>query len=256
MQYYNNNHASDSAPSYWYTGGNINSKQKMHYGYIEAKIAINYGEGFFPAFWLYGTEPDLALHQGTDYQEIDIFEMTPHRTQQQNSSIIHDYNLMTSNWHNYDDFGNISKKFSINDYRNYHVYGLEWTPSKIIYYVDGAIYRIEANQGLFDPKTIILNFAVKRNHVTSTTIFPGEMDVDYVRVYKPRKDYSTTQLMNNYNFGNHDNRVKKKIVMNGNNALNVNDNIYLRATEGVEISGTFTVPVGAQLYIDVNTSYD
>jgi len=84
---------------------------------------------------------------------------------------------------------------------------------------------------------------------------PGIMEVDYVRLYKPRTDYNTVLNMNNYNFSNHDNRVKKKIKMSGTNELQTTDNVYLRATDGVEITGDFTVPVGAELYIDVNSAY-
>lgn len=56
----------------------------------------------------------------------------------------------------------------------------------------------------------------------------------------------------------HDNKVKKSITIgNGscNNSLNTGDNIYLRASEGVSINGDFTVPIGAELYIDVNSCY-
>lgn len=144
----------------------------------------------------------------------------------------------------------------INNYSNYHIYGLEWTPSKLIYYVDGCIYRIEKNEGIFDPKTIILNFAVHKNMVDELeNYFPGIMEVDYVRLYKPRTDYNTVLNMNNYDFSSHDNKVKKKITMSGSNQLQTTDNVYLRATDGVEINGIFTVPLGAELYIDVNTAY-
>ena len=61
--------------------------------------------------------------------------------------------------------------------------------------------------------------------------------------------------MNNYNFSTHDNMVKKKIVASGSNQLQTTDNVYLRASESVEINGEFSVPVGAELYIDVNTAY-
>lgn len=43
--------------------------------------------------------------------------------------------------------------------------------------------------------------------------------------------------------------------MTGNNALQTTDNVYLRATDGVEINGDFIVPLGAELYIDVNEAY-
>ena len=45
------------------------------------------------------------------------------------------------------------------------------------------------------------------------------------------------------------------ILMSGSNALQTTDHVYLRATKGVEINGDFTVPIGAELYIDVNSAY-
>lgn len=234
----------------------------MHYGYIEAQIAISYGSGFFPAFWLYGTTSGSS-HQGEDYQEIDIFEMTPgieNDIMPDGVSVYnHNQNLMTSNRHYFINDPikgtNVSTKYIIDDYRKYHIYGLEWTPSKFIYYVDGAIYRIEENKGIYDPKKIILNFAVHRNLSLSYPDFPGFMDINYLRVYKPRNDYTTTLTMNNYNFSSYDNRIKRKIIITGYNSLREGENIYLRAAEGVEINGEFSIPLGAELYIDVNDEY-
>jgi hypothetical protein len=61
-----------------------------------------------------------------------------------------------------------------------------------------------------------------------------------------------------YNFSAHDNKVKNSITIgNGscNNQLSIGDNVYLRASKSVEINGVFTVPVGAELYIDTNPCY-
>lgn len=254
MQYYYEQ-CSASIPQYHFTGAEIMLKPdyRFKYGYVEAKIKMNCGNGFFPAFWLYGTTVGNT-HQGTDYQEVDIFEMTYGKNEE--SGIIHDQNIMTTNIHYIHPPTNKSFVHMINNYSNYHIYGLEWTPSKLIYYVDGCIYRIEKNEGIFDPKTIILNFAVHKNMVDELeNYFPGIMEVDYVRLYKPRTDYNTVLNMNNYDFSSHDNKVKKKITMSGSNQLQTTDNVYLRATDGVEINGIFTVPLGAELYIDVNTAY-
>lgn len=243
--------------SYSYTGADVELKDpyKIQYGYVEARVKINCGKGFFPAFWLFGVE-NGSQHQGSEYQEVDIFEMIYGEPTGQGSQTF-DENLMTSNIHYTLSYINSPKYYEVNDYRYYHTYGLEWTPSKLIYYVDGLIKRIEINNGILDPKTIILNFAVHKESADHeiNSAFPGVMYVDYVRLYKPRTDYSTTLNMNNYNFSAHDNKVKKKIVASGTNQLQTTDNVFLRATEGVEINGEFTVPVGAELYIDVNDAY-
>lgn len=84
------------------------------------------------------------------------------------------------------------------------------------------------------------------------------MYVDYVRVYNLKNDCKITLNLCNYNFGTHDNKVKQNIIIgNGSctNAFNIGENVYLRASEGVLINGDFTVPVGAEIYIDVNSCY-
>jgi beta-glucanase (GH16 family) len=81
----------------------------------------------------------------------------------------------------------------------FHVFGIEWAPDYINYYVDGDLYQqitrqdvLEETNGegewVFDhPFYIILNVAIGGNlpgAPTSETIFPQTMLVDYVRVYQ------------------------------------------------------------------------
>jgi hypothetical protein len=87
------------------------------------------------------------------------------------------------------------------------------------------------------------------------TPFPSDMLVDYVKVYKLKTDCNTILNLCNYNFGTHDNKVKQSIIIgNGScvNSLIIGQNVYLRASEGILINGDFTVPQGAELYIDAN----
>lgn len=251
---------------YQYTSGWVETKNpyKPKYGFIEARIKVPYGNGFWPAFWLFSDE----IQNGTSYQEIDIFEMVPGRWEDcvySNSlEFTHNYNHLTSSLHNVrssnEPFCTSNfRVFSINDYRQWHKYGIEWSPSKIIYYVDDIPIRTVTNVGNFDPSVIILNVALNP-FVTPyySSNFPSEMLVDYVKVYNLNNDCNTVLNICNYDFTYHDTRVKKKIIIgNGTctNSLNINDNVFLRASEGVEINGDFTVPVGAELYIDVNTCY-
>ncbi len=84
------------------------------------------------------------------------------------------------------------------------------------------------------------------------------MYVDYVKVYELDNDCNTNLNACNYNFSSHDNKVKKNITIGTgaySNSLSNGDDIYMRASEGILINGDFTVPVGAQLYLDVNTCY-
>ena len=236
---------------YPYNSGWVETKQAYNtqYGYIESRIKLPYGYGFWPAFWTFiGSGVS-----GSNAAEIDIFEMLGHSPS----------NEITTNIHlNYPD-GNIyfQKQTPTNyDYNNtWHTYGIEWSPSKIIWYVDGSPIRLFPNHGIIDPVRIILNLAIEPDYLpNSSTPFPSDMLVDYVKVYDLKKDCSNDLNVCNYNFGTYDNKVKKSItISNGSctNSLNVGQNIFLRASEGVLINGDFTVPIGSELYIDVNPCY-
>lgn len=244
---------------YSYTSGWVETKSAYHnqYGYMEARIKVPHGYGFWPAFWTFTGNPS--------YQEIDIFEMVPGRNEDCNlagaPNFIHNANHMSSNIHTQPPGADplCAGKFEVNqisNYTNWHTYGIEWSPSKLIWYIDGYSARITPNPGITASTMMILNVAL--NPFVSpynNPDFPNKMYIDYVKVYELDKDCNTNLNACNYNFSSHDNKVKKNITIgNGScsNSLSSGDNVYLRASEGVSINGDFTVPVGSQLYIDVS----
>src|SRR5690554_582414 len=248
---------------YNYTSGWVETKQAYNtqFGYIESKIKLPNGHGFWPAFWTFKGSGVLATNEA----EIDIFEML--------GSDVNAPNIMGTNIHkeycdvnqpdypvcaNIPNYG-LDLKPTNFDYTSWHTYGIKWSPNKIVWYVDGSPVRTITSHGIIDPVRIILNFAIEPWALPNqTTPFPSEMIIDYVKVYNLSNDCNTNLNVCNYNFSSHDNRVKKNInIGNGscNNYLNSGDNIFLRASEGVLINGSFTVPLGAELYIDVNTCY-
>jgi beta-glucanase (GH16 family) len=95
----------------------------------------------------------------------------------------------------------ISKKYELTDGRfdtEFHVFGIEWSPNRINYYVDDVLYNsitpdkvadeTDGNgQWVFDNSMyMILNVAVGGNlpgFPNADTTFPQRMFVDYVRVY-------------------------------------------------------------------------
>ena len=76
----------------------------------------------------------------------------------------------------------------------FHVFGIEWSPEYINYYVDDVLYNQitrqqvqEKGTWVFDqPFYIIINLAVGGNFIGAPieeTVFPQTMLIDYVRVY-------------------------------------------------------------------------
>jgi len=237
---------------YSYTSGWIESKAAYNtqYGYIEARINFPYQYALWPAFW---TLIGDGVTNGTNAAEIDIAEMLGETGP----------NIITTNIHKVFPDNNIYREdiSPLNyswGYGNWHKYAIEWSPSKIIWYVDDSPIRVFQNHGIIDPVKIILGIGLRPDNQLNTTSFPQKMYVDYVRVYNLKNDCKITLNLCNYNFGTHDNKVKQNIIIgNGSctNALNIGENVYLRASEGVLINGDFTVPVGAEIYIDVNSCY-
>jgi beta-glucanase (GH16 family) len=96
----------------------------------------------------------------------------------------------------------ISKEYQILNDRfdnDFHIFGVEWSPNSINWYVDGDLYQsltpadvsdetAGAGEWVFNsPFHIILNVAVGGNLPGSpneNTLFPQTMEVDYVRVYQ------------------------------------------------------------------------
>jgi beta-glucanase (GH16 family) len=90
--------------------------------------------------------------------------------------------------------------FSLGDYDTaFHVYGIEWTPTRVAFYVDGKIILeakksqmgSSAAQWPFDqPFWLKLNLAVGGPYGgdPSSGVFPKTMEVDWVRVYQSRSD--------------------------------------------------------------------
>lgn len=176
-----------------YTSARINTKGKYQkeYGRFEAKIKLPAGKGIWPAFWLLGDDENGAL-QWPQVGEIDIMEYLGDEP----TSI-----FGTIHGPGYSGGASISKQYELLNDRfdsGFHVFGIEWSPNRINYYVDGDLYQsltpenVEeetngAGEWVFNrPFYIILNIAVGGNLPGSpdeNTVFPQRMIVDYVRVY-------------------------------------------------------------------------
>jgi beta-glucanase (GH16 family) len=91
----------------------------------------------------------------------------------------------------------ISKSYELNNDRfdtGFHIFGIEWGPDYINYYVDNVLYNQITpedvpGEWVFNrgPFYIILNLAVGGSlpgPPNDETVFPQNLLVDYVRVYK------------------------------------------------------------------------
>jgi beta-glucanase (GH16 family) len=170
-----------------YTSARLTTKGLFDqaYGRFEARIRLPYGQGIWPAFWLLGANIDEV--GWPQCGEIDIME---YRGQQPTKL------LGTVHGPGYSGGASITKSYSLLNDRfdtGFHIFGIEWGPKYINYYVDNVLYNQitpadVTGEWVFDhPFYIIINLAVGGNFVgnpNSETVFPQTMLVDYVRVYK------------------------------------------------------------------------
>lgn len=184
-----------------YTSARLNTKDKVFltYGKIEARISLPAGKGTWPAFWMmpnksvYGNWPrsgeiDIMEHVGSDPT------MISHALHTQNANM---NGYPAINW-------SARKYFTTDPVENaFHTYAIEWIEryynggDAIIFYIDGVQTAIKY-QNNWQTSTsadwpfnidffAILNLALGGSFggTIDDGIFPVEMKVDWVRMYKP-----------------------------------------------------------------------
>jgi len=173
-----------------YTSGRLKTfgKFSQTYGRFEARIKVPFGQGMWPAFWMLGDDIEKAGWPGCG--EIDIMENVG-----KEPSMIH------GSIHGPGYTGNvgIEAPYTLTGGQrfadHFHVFAVEWSPDAVAFFVDQTMYvkrtRADLKPGwkwVFDkPFFLILNLAVGGDWPgapDSSTRFPQEMLVDYVRVYE------------------------------------------------------------------------
>ena len=164
------------------------------YGRFEWRARLPAGTGFWPALWMLGT--NITSAGWPDCGEIDVMENngsalgTVQGTLHSGTSGVN-YTSLTG-YQNFIDGSSAT---------NFHTYVLDWTTNALLWYVDGRLYELQTNwvspvgasyPAPFDkPCFIIMNLAVGGNYVGNPSVanintnggFPGEMQVDYLRVF-------------------------------------------------------------------------
>lgn len=173
-----------------YTSARILTKGlfQQKYGRFEARIKLPWGKGLWPAFWMLGDDNNGSV-SWPQIGEIDIMENRGNEPTITHGSI-HGPGYSAGNA--------ITKSYDLNQRLDtqFHVYGIEWGPNYINYYVDDVLYNQITPSDLPDGANwvfndrefyIILNVAVGGSFAgapNSQTVFPQTMEVDYVRVYQ------------------------------------------------------------------------
>jgi beta-glucanase (GH16 family) len=176
-----------------YTSGRINSANKgdWTYGRMEASIKLPYGQGLWPAFWMLPT--DNAYGTWAASGEIDMMEAVNLKAAGGNN--IYGSIQYGGAWPN-NAHTTVAMAPSTSVADNYHVYAVEWEPTQMRWYVDNVLYSTQTSwwssggafPAPFDKRFhLLFNVAVGGSwpgNPDGTTVFPQQMLVDYVRVYR------------------------------------------------------------------------
>lgn len=181
-------------------------KFSQKYGYFEARIKIPSHVGTFPAFWLFH---ESRAWEGTQRTEIDIMENLGHAPWYIYNSFHYFKNVTAT----YSGDANFLKPrpsgqiYTGTDYsKDYHVYAVEWSPSRVNWYIDGQqVSSLDSSEVNYEDLYVKLNLAMGGNWTNFPTNsgglgrspdqhYPNQNDlnnfnnpaleIDYVRVYR------------------------------------------------------------------------
>lgn len=180
----------ESINGFAYTSARMKSEGlfSQEYGRFEFRARFPRGRGYWPAIWL--MPQDSAYGGWPACGEIDVVENKG------------EYPAVVQGTIHYAgrDGGHLQSTdiytFAPGDGADkFHTYTLDWTTNSISWAVDHQVYETQTNWSTagapypapFDqPFYIIMNLAVGGIYggdPDTNTVFPGEMEVDYVRVY-------------------------------------------------------------------------
>jgi len=166
----------------------------FQYGRFEVRALVPEAQGFWPAAWLMGN--NIANVNWPACGEQDVLErVNAAATPDWNSGSIHGTGFTGGT-----GLGTLYDFPSGQTAAQWHTYGMIWSKGSVAYYVDdptqpyvtytnaslsglsGAVWPFDAGQSNF----ILLNLAIGGDYPgppDSSTPFPSEMLVDYVRIY-------------------------------------------------------------------------
>jgi licheninase len=178
-----------------YTSARLVSEADWTYGRFEARAQLPSGRGTWPAVWMLPTYDTYGADYWPDNGEIDIMEHVGYAPDTVHATVHTEaYNHMRGTQR--------GEAIHVPDARSaFNVYAVEWTPDSIRGFVNDRPYFTFPNERRTDsdadwrewpfdrPFHFILNIAVGGSwggaEGIDPSIWPQELRIDYVRVYRP-----------------------------------------------------------------------
>jgi len=178
-----------------YTSAKLTTYRKftLQYGKIEVMAKLPAGKGTWPAIWMLPESYKNDTEAWPLCGEIDIMEHVG-----KEPDIIH--TSLHSELYNHIKGTQVTYFRKLDDvFNTFHKYAIEWSEKSIKFYIDDKLFfesykgqdgRVSKNEGWpFDkPDYLILNLAIGGNWggEIDDSIFPAEMQIDFVRIYKKK----------------------------------------------------------------------
>ncbi|WP_209329947.1 family 16 glycosylhydrolase [Lunatimonas salinarum] len=165
------------------------ANKSFQFGRMDIRAAMPKGQGIWPAIWMLGES--ITEVSWPACGEIDIMEMVGGNASGRDDTV-----HGTVHWDNNGSYSYRGGKKTLPDGAkladNFHVYSVIWDESKITWLLDDEVYHEQdispdSMDEFRAPFFFILNVAVGGNwpgNPDSSTIFPQQMAVDYVRVFQ------------------------------------------------------------------------
>ncbi len=262
--------------SYDFNHGAVFSKcNNFTYGYYEIKAKMDLALGHWPAFVIYGGSGASSL-----YSETDIFEMKSgthpflgfndgnnyHKNNPDNGIYGNKMNQfdMTTNIHGYGTPTEEAPRLNfVNDYTQWHKYGFEYWPNKMIWYVDNIVVRSITGtlSGFTNTMSMMVNLCnsfdkdafFSSNTLSIPNLEQANFTIDYFKYFQ-LKGSCTPLSFNNvcYNFLNHTDTPKNNYNIGNtcNNYVPSDKRYVFKALNEVLIKDEFYVPLGSEVLID------
>jgi beta-glucanase (GH16 family) len=170
----------------YYSSSKITTKGTFdfRYGKVEASIKTVDGQGFWPAFWMLPTGGSWPCDG-----EIDIMEQWGSDGPS---------NITTGAAHagicpggsTYQSSSHVISNGSYAD--NFHIYSIEWQPGLITWYIDNIQFLQVTPSSYpninwpFNSNNwyLMFNLAIASSGPNSNTVFPSQIEIDWVRIYE------------------------------------------------------------------------
>lgn len=159
-----------SGRTFDHSSGLIQSKPSFNFqhGYMEARMKLPKGSGFWPAFWTWSSNEQWP-------PEIDAMEFYGDNT-----------SLLDQTYHGPD--GSDGSRISNADWTaDWHTFAVDWEPGRLTWYVDGVATKTLSEAPALK-MYLIANLAVANGTrapaPNSSTPLPSSMKIDYIRAWK------------------------------------------------------------------------